>query len=509
MTSAATVTGPSATDTAPATPNLTDPEVLGPRLENRLRAVLGGGASVRDLQILTGGASRLMWRVELDHPEHEKVVLRMHHPSDANPEDNEREARVLAAAHAEGVRSPAVLDFDSTSEVLGVPYVVLSWVDGETIARKVLRDERFGAARSALARDLGEAIARIHHVDPQTLTDAGVRLPHLDDHTGKLRADLEATGIPRPALRLALAELDRTAPAEAPADTLVHGDFRMGNLMIDEAGLAAVLDWEITHTGNPHEDLGYVCMRAWRFGGPGRVAGVGDVEEFLTAYEAAGGVRPSAAALTWWEARATVWWGVGCLRQMQRSVPGHANELELLAIGRRTAEQEYDVLELLYPDVEAAEFGGVEFGGVEVGVGSAGASSTGAGRTAGAGSDEAGSEAPSLFTSPTAGEFLAALENYLDTDLVHGSGEPNRFKARVAKNALGVLRREQEARAAADAWFASALAGLGVGSEAELDAHVAGLADSSAENPEVRALVAVLKRMARLRLEVSNPKYLG
>ncbi|GAA2006674.1 phosphotransferase [Brevibacterium samyangense] len=488
MTSAATVTGPSATDTAPATPNLTDPEVLGPRLENRLRAVLGGGASVRDLQILTGGASRLMWRVELDHPEHEKVVLRMHHPSDANPEDNEREARVLAAAHAEGVRSPAVLDFDSTSEVLGVPYVVLSWVDGETIARKVLRDERFGAARSALARDLGEAIARIHHVDPQTLTDAGVRLPHLDDHTGKLRADLEASGIPRPALRLALAELDRTAPAEAPADTLVHGDFRMGNLMIDEAGLAAVLDWEITHTGNPHEDLGYVCMRAWRFGGPGRVAGVGDVEEFLTAYEAAGGVRPSAAALTWWEARATVWWGVGCLRQMQRSVPGHANELELLAIGRRTAEQEYDVLELLYPDVEAAEFGGAEFGAGSV--------------------SAAEAEAPTLFTNPTAGEFLAALENYLDTDLVHGTGEPNRFKARVAKNALGVLRREQEARAAADAWFASALAGLGVGSEAELDAHVAGLADSSAQTPEVRELVAVLKRMARLRLEVSNPKYL-
>lgn len=313
----------------------------------------------------------------------------------------------------------------------------------------------------------------------------GLELEEAADPVGSLLESYEATGVDRPALLLGLRELARRKPDPAPQRTLVHGDFRLGNLMVDESGLAAVLDWELPHMGDPFEDLGYVCMRAWRFGGPGRVAGVGEVPEFLEAYEAQTGFRPSQEQLTWWEARATAWWGIGCIRQMQRSVPGHSNELELLAIGRRTAEQEHDLLELLYPEVEPAEVTPKPTEG-------------GCQRPRGRG----------LFTEPTANDLLAGLESYLTNDLIHGEGEPNRFKARVAKNVVSLIRREHSQGAAANEWYSAQLHELGVTDEKELAQCVRSVSDTSAGSEETRRIIAILKTAARLRLEVSNPKYL-
>lgn len=451
---------------------------LQDRVESRMRDLGITGAEVTSLTALTGGASRQMWKVTTRAPgEWGRVILRMDHPSDPDPDANAQEAQVLGAAHAAGVPSPAVLDHSSDPDVLGTPYVILSFVDGETIARKILRDDRFATARTRLGADLGRAAGLITRVDVE-----GLDLPVVDDAIAKLMENYRDSGIHRPALLLGLTELARRRPDPAPRRTLVHGDMRMGNLMVDEDGLAAVLDWEITHLGDPYEDLGYVCMRAWRFGGPGRVAGAGDVEEFLAAYEEVTGFRPTEEQLTWWEARATAWWGIGCLRQMQRSVPGHSNELELLAIGRRTAEQEYDLLELLYPDVEPAEF-------------------------VPTGHPQSPASGATLFTDPTAATLVAGLESYLDADLVRGTGEPNRFKARIAKNVVSLIGREIDQGPAADAWYAGRLSELGVEDEDGLAGLVAGLSDTSPNAPETRFLVAVLKTAARLRLAVSNPRY--
>jgi len=458
-------------------------EELKNRLETRLRTLGHSSANVTELQLFTGGASRQMWMVCTNLSEDwGRFVLRMDHPSDPDPEANDREARVLAAAHAAGVASPAVLDHSSDPEILGTPYLILTFVAGETIAPRILKDERYTTARQRLPAQLGEAIGRIHSVTIDELD-----LEVADDPVGTLLDSYNETGVDRPALLLGLRELARRKPDAAPKRTLVHGDFRMGNLMVDESGLAAVLDWELPHVGDPFEDLGYVCMRAWRFGGPGRVAGVGDVGEFLNAYEAQTGFRPSEEQLTWWEARATAWWGIGCIRQMQRSVPGHNNELELLAIGRRTAEQEHDLLELLYPEVQPAEVSLDQRGDSQLN----------------------GLRRQTMFTEPTAGDLFSGLESYLNTDLIHGEGEPNRFKARVAKNVVSLLRREYHCGPSADHWYAAALHDLGVDGEKGLAQCVMQLTDTSAGSEEIRRIVAVLKTAARLRLEVSNPKYLG
>ena len=70
-----------------------------------------------------------------------------------------------------------------------------------------------------------------------------------------------------------------------------HGDLRLGNVIVDEHGLAAAIDWELVQLGDPLQDLAYLCLKAWRFGGPGEAAGLGTVDELITAYEATGG-RP-------------------------------------------------------------------------------------------------------------------------------------------------------------------------------------------------------------------------
>jgi len=129
---------------------------------------------------------------------------------------------------------------------------------------------------------------------------------------------------------------------------VVHGDFRLGNLIVDESGLAAVLDWELVHRGDPLEDLGWFCVRAWRFGEDTRpAAGLGSIEDFVASYERAGGGHVDRDALRWWQVLGTLRWGVICQRQAHRHLSGQTRSVELAAIGRRVCENEWDLLELL------------------------------------------------------------------------------------------------------------------------------------------------------------------
>jgi aminoglycoside phosphotransferase (APT) family kinase protein len=128
---------------------------------------------------------------------------------------------------------------------------------------------------------------------------------------------------------------------------LVHGDLRLGNIMVDSSGLTAVLDWELAHIGDPMEDLGWLCVRAWRFGGSNPVAGIGSYDELFDAYENVSGIRPQLDAMRWWEVLGTLKWGIICIRQAATHLQGIARSHELAAIGRRVCENEYDLLEYL------------------------------------------------------------------------------------------------------------------------------------------------------------------
>jgi aminoglycoside phosphotransferase (APT) family kinase protein len=214
-------------------------------------------------------------------------------------------------------------------------------IAGETIARRILRDDAYAEVRPRLAAQCGTILGNLHQMETSALP------PIADAYTfDGLRSVLTDSGVVSPMLELALRWLDLNRPPSSRT-TVVHGDFRNGNLVIGPDGVRAVLDWELVHLGDPMEDLGWLCTRAWRFGGAGPVGGFGEYADLVTAYEAAGGVAVDRDALRWWELLGTVKWGVICVVQANRHLVGGQRSVELAAVGRRLAEQEYDCLNLL------------------------------------------------------------------------------------------------------------------------------------------------------------------
>jgi aminoglycoside phosphotransferase (APT) family kinase protein len=248
------------------------------------------------------------------------------------------EARLVQAAATVGVPVPR-LRHDGTDHER--PFIITEAVAGETIPRKILRDEEWVPVLPKLAAQCGEALAAIHRIP----VDAAPELEHQDQIT-QYRDALDALGEPHPAFELGFRWLERNRPSSDRVG-VVHGDFRHGNFIVGPEGLRAVLDWEIAHLGDPMEDLGWLCVKAWRFGARLPVGGFGEYDDLFSAYSAAAGVDVDPAAVHWWEVLGTLKWGVMCIMQASVHLNGFSRSVELAAIGRRVCENEHDLLALL------------------------------------------------------------------------------------------------------------------------------------------------------------------
>jgi len=317
--------------------------VNGPDLEAALAVVVGG--TVTGLTRLSGGASRETWAFDLtqDDGTVERLILQRDPPgaSRIGGGGMDLEARVLGAAAAVGVPVPRLVAASEDPTLVGSAFIVMQRLDGETIPRRILRDDNFAHAREVLAAQCGAVLARLHRLDP-----AGIDGLVDVDQVGQYRDLLDALGQPHPAFELALRWLAAHQPTSARR-AVVHGDFRNGNLIVGPEGLRAVLDWELVHTGDPLEDLGWLCVRAWRFGVPKPVGGFGEYDQLIAAYEAESGTVVDRDALRWWEIMGTLKWGVMCIVQATTHTSGIVRSVELAAIGRRVCENEWDVLDLL------------------------------------------------------------------------------------------------------------------------------------------------------------------
>jgi aminoglycoside phosphotransferase (APT) family kinase protein len=258
----------------------------------------------------------------------------------------ELEAASLRAAAAAGMPVAAVLCASDDTSALGCQYLISVRVAGEAIPRRILRALRSGPsadeARGRLLTQCATALAALHAADPDTVPG----LP-ADNPLTLCRDLMDALGQPSAVFEVALRWLSQHRPPPG-GSAIVHGDFRLGNLIVDSAGLAAVLDWELVHRGDPLEDLGWFCVRAWRFGEEARPAGgLGSVEDFVASYERAAGAPVDRDALRWWQVLGTLRWGVFCQHQANRHLSGQTRSVELAAIGRRACENEWDLLGLL------------------------------------------------------------------------------------------------------------------------------------------------------------------
>jgi aminoglycoside phosphotransferase (APT) family kinase protein len=316
-------------------------EELAPKLAGVLEPALGASTVVENLRTLTGGASRTTWSFDaIAGGQRRALILRSGPPDDVHA-GMELEARAQAAAAAVGAPVPHVLVADDAPGALGNPFLICDAIDGETIVRRIQR-RLDDAGRARLLRQCAEALAAIH----RAVTD----LPGLtrEDQLAEWRDQLDTIGDTTATFEWAFRWLADNRPAPGPPH-LVHGDFRMGNLIVDGSGLAAVLDWELVHVGEFYEDLAWFCIRAWRFGAPLDLAagGLGAIEDFLHAYEKAGEATVDRAAFHWWLVQATLRWGVICRYQAERHLSGQTPSVELATIGRRVCETEWDLLNLL------------------------------------------------------------------------------------------------------------------------------------------------------------------
>jgi len=445
---------------------------LAERLVAALEPVLGSGVGIEGLERLSGGASRETWRFDAvpsvgGAPV--ELILRRDPPERPGAEGAMgREAQAIGAAGAEGLAVPSVLVADPTGEQLGAAGMVMTRVAGETIARKILRDDAYATARPRLARQCGEFLARLHQL-PESAIDGLADEDALTAYRGTYDMVEETSAT----FELAFRWLEAQRPP-ATGRTIVHGDFRLGNLIVDGEGLAAVLDWELVHRGDPVEDLGWLCTKAWRFGATPPVGGFGSREDLLAAYAEAGGRPVSPEVLAWWEAVGTLKWGVICMAQASVHLTGLHRSIELAAIGRRVCEQEADLLAMIAPDRWAA------------------AEPTPA---------PAGRDDPGLHGRPTARELLDALHGFLEQDVSESTTGRVRFHTRVASRVVAMVARELELGPAQRARYQEGLVRFGVTSEHELaDAVRRGDLDDRTDE-----LAAFLSASVKDKLAVAHP----
>ena len=307
-------------------------------LENSLQQ------KIKQLIPLTGGASADINRIILANDDELIVRRTLSQEKSVMAIPKILEAKIQKVVKKNGAPVPAIIFEFSEGEEIGEGYVMEA-IPGETIPRKILRDKKFASAREKLPFEIGKSLAKIH----QTQLDDLKALDQVtfSDSLGKLFQVYLSFNQPQPVFDLAFKWLEAQKLTEY-GDVLVHGDFRFGNFIISEENLESIIDWELAHIGNPMEDLGWLCVRSWRFGNvEKRVGGLGDIKDLIAGYESNSDIKIDETQLDIWQLYGSLRWGVICMMQTFAHLSGMVNSVEKAAIGRRVSETEFDLMNMI------------------------------------------------------------------------------------------------------------------------------------------------------------------
>ena len=370
-----------------------------------MRRSVGGSGEVTNFARLSGGAN--MESSSFDWAGQGYVLRRA--PSAAMMEGrafgHDVEAAVVRAAHRAGVLAPLIVGELAPEDGIGTGYI-MARVEAEVRPDKILAHPPAG-----LIGDIARELTLIHAIPP---SDA-LPVANTADMVAVLRERFIGYGGDRPVMALTLAWLEANIPPPAPL-VFLHGDFRMGNLIVAPDGLAAVLDWELAHIGDAHEDLVWGCVNSWRFGHIDKPAfGISDFATYWAAYESHSGTAVDPARFAFWLVFRTLWWGLCCLQMADIWRSGADKSLERAVIGRRASETEVDLLMLLEAEAPDAERHKIARPRIA------------AAQTAG---------------EPSAAELIEALAGWVSSDVRPSAQGRDKFMASVALSALAILKRD-------------------------------------------------------------------
>jgi len=378
----------------------------------------GGDHTIQELRRLTGGANAATWSFDYGL---KPLVLRQ--DSSGADETQERsgisaiglktEAALMSKAAEYNIKAPKIYAVTPKESAFGEA-VLMERVSGEALPQKLFKDPKYETALSGLTIECAQALAKIHTIPSsefEKLLDT--RTP--EKALSMIKEQFADYGQSSAVLASAINWMGENCPKDSES-VLLHADFRMGNLLIDETGITSVLDWELSHIGDPVSDVAYFCAPPWRFGRYDKQAGgVGSLDSLVTAYEAASGRIVESDRILWWRMHSSVNWCLMCMT-MANMWRTHADrELERIVIGTRVSESEVDIL-LLFDEIYAFE----DTFNPELSI-----------------DDPKDHKA---HTKPT--ELTDAIIEWLSDDIIPDAKGREGFKARVARNAMGILKRD-------------------------------------------------------------------
>ena len=372
------------------------------------------GYELIDCSQVTAGASQQTFKITVRSEKGELIryALRREQPEQINRNAGQLtaalEARLLKLARSNGVLVPEVLAELEPSDGLGQGYM-MAWLEGETLGQRIVKRPEFEAVRQNLAFECGRELAKIHAIPVDQSLAAALNTVSPEALVRETWSGYQTLGSPQPMIDFTAQWLLKNLPDSA-ASTLVHGDFRNGNLMVGESGLVAVLDWELAHIGDPMRDLGWLCVNSWRFGFTSKtVGGFGTVEQLIAGYESVSATQVDRGAIKFWQVFGSFWWSVTTLGMAATWRSGETPSLERPVIGRRSSEAQLDCVNLLIPGPAQLPDATLNLA------------------------------APDL---PEAAELITSVRHYLSESVAPAASGAAQFIARVAANSLAIAERE-------------------------------------------------------------------
>ena len=380
-----------------------------------LSRVVLGFVTLERCARLSGGASQETYRIDITTRDGaHRLALRRAPGGAADTRDYGGpglaiEARLITLARAAAVPAPVILHVLTDSDGLGDGFI-MEWLNGEALGARIVKADEFATVRQSLAFQCGEILARIHAIN--------IEANGLSEHLERLTPQAFVTrqwdyyrklATPQPMIDFTARWLLANLPPEGPL-TLVHNDFRNGNLMISPtSGVVGVLDWEVAHIGDPMRDLGWICTNSWRFGRSELpVGGFGLRADLFAGYEAVSGRSINQEHVRFWEIFGSFWWAVGSLIMAEHYRHGPDRTVERPAIGRRSSECQVDCVNLMMPGAVSLP----------------------------------AAAPPASDALPRDEELLVSVRDFLREDVMGATSGRTQFMARVAANSLDILLRD-------------------------------------------------------------------
>jgi aminoglycoside phosphotransferase (APT) family kinase protein len=291
--------------------------------------------AVTHVRRIVGGASRVTysldaaWHDDAGHHERGLIVV----------SNREAEFAAYRGMATSDVPVPEALWIEGDANWFGGPFFVTSRIDGCATRRQQEFEPPYDAVGETLGRNLFQIGGRIAAFDWQEADWDFLEAPAADRccerELGHWAQTIEQSRWdPQPIARAAIDWLRRHPPPPAQRVSVVHGDFRTGNVLFDETGqIHGVVDWEMCHLGDPLEDLAWTCMRNWRWERMALASGLIDLPVAHHEWEVASALTVDPAAYHWWEifthVKAQGIWLTGARNfadglAEEISLPGHA-----------------------------------------------------------------------------------------------------------------------------------------------------------------------------------------